>query len=627
VGRRVSAWLNPQVSAPLSRLSNVEGGLSAVQSGLSAVEARFYLIESDRFSLPPTFTERVARYVTVKWVRKDVTFLQFSYRPRLTLPTRYSRACASFLCPMALPLRRPILVGGLGLTVGAWVFSAIDPSLTHLADSAVWGIAALGSGFWLLKQRGQLALTFQSSVVLDRTAVDGALADVEARICQLETESQAANLEAAKAQTMRELVVQLRQQLAALRQELDRKELRLAVAGGKASGKTTVVELLRTQNLPATLPATINRSIAPANTTNTTDSAASEPPVEPASAAAPEPADPTQEVDTADLVLFVTTGDLRDSEFRAIEPLIQRDQRVVLLFNKQDQYLPDERPLILQQLRERMQGLLAADDIVAIAAQPAPVIVRRQQADGSIQEVLEQPQPDIALLQTRLKEIVSQEGSQLILNTVLRQAKVLNIVVQNELNQFRRTRALPIIEQYQWIAAAAAFANPVPSLDLIATASVTGQLVIDLGAIYQQKFSIDQAKTVMVQLAEQMVKLGLVEAATQAISPLLKSHALTYVAGGTLQGLSAAYLTHIAGLSLVEYFEEQSLQLHAQSEKPFQLDRLVQKIKAVLQDNQRSVFVQRLVKQGINRLLPPSTQAEVIVKSEVKSEADVKVQA
>jgi uncharacterized protein (DUF697 family) len=516
---------------------------------------------------------------------------------------------------MALPLRRPILIGGLGLTAGAWLFNAIDPSLTHLADSAVWGIAALGSGLWLLKQRGQLALMFKSDVVLDRTAVDLALSEVETRIRQLETESQGASLDAAKAQTMTELIAQLRQQLAALRQELDRKDLRLAITGGKASGKTTLVELLRTQNLPASLPAAPDRNSAPPPANDDVP--------EPTADSTPESSDPNREVDTADLVLFVTTGDLRDSEFRAIEPLIKRDQRVVLLFNKQDQYLPDERPLILQQLRERMQGLMDSDDIVAIAAQPAPVIVRRQQADGSVQETLEQPEPDIALLQARLTEILAQQGPQLILNTVLRQAKVLNIVVQNELNQFRRTRALPIIEQYQWIAAAAAFANPVPSLDLIATASVTAQLVVDLGAIYQQKFSIDQAKTVMVNLAEQMVKLGLVEAATQAISPLLKSHALTYVAGGTLQGLSAAYLTHIAGLSLVEYFEEQSLQLHAQTEKPFQLDRLVQKIKAVLQDNQRSVFVQRLVKQGINRLLPQSTRAEVVVKSEV----DAKVQA
>ena len=156
------------------------------------------------------------------------------------------------------------------------------------------------------------------------------------------------------------------------------------------------------------------------------------------------------------------------------------------------------------------------------------------------------------------------------------------------------------------LAAAAAFANPVPSLDLLATATINAQMVVDLGALYQQQFSLEQAKTVTGNLGSQMVKLGLVEMASQAISPLLKSHALTYMAGGTIQGLSAAYLTRVAGLSLVEYFEEQSQSAESGA---FQLDRLLQKVKAVFQDNQRSAFLQNLVKQGLARLVPQATSA------------------
>ncbi|HEY9646398.1 MAG TPA: YcjF family protein, partial [Chroococcidiopsis sp.] len=174
--------------------------------------------------------------------------------------------------------------------------------------------------------------------------------------------------------------------------------------------------------------------------------------------------------------------------------------------------------------------------------------------------------------------------------------------VQTALNRLRRDRALPLIEQAQWIAAAAAFANPVPSLDLVATAAINAQLVVDLGAIYQQSFSIEQGKVVAGNLAGQMVKLGLVEITSQAIAPLLKSHAVTYVAGGVMQGLSAAYLTRMAGLCLVEYFEERSLNPSASA--PFQLDRLIQSLKAVFQANQRTAFLQTLVKQGLSRLVP-----------------------
>jgi hypothetical protein len=205
--------------------------------------------------------------------------------------------------------------------------------------------------------------------------------------------------------------------------------------------------------------------------------------------------------------------------------------------------------------------------------------------------------------------VLATEGQQLILNTVQRHALALKAATLTELNQLRRDRALPVIEQSQWVAAGAAFANPVPSLDLLATAAINTQLIMDLAAIYQQPFSLEQAKTVAATLASQMVKLGLVEMTSQAIAPLLKSHALTYVAGGLMQGVSAAYLTRLAGLSLVAYFEECS-QTQAASAEGFSFDRLTQTLKAVFQDNQRTAFLQTLVKQGIARLVPATPQLE-----------------
>ncbi len=104
-------------------------------------------------------------------------------------------------------------------------------------------------------------------------------------------------------------------------------------------------------------------------------------------------------------------------------------------------------------------------------------------------------------------------------------------------------RATPVIEQYQWIAAAAAFANPVPALDILATAAINAQMVMDLGNVYQQKFSLEQAQTVAGAMGSLMLKLGLVELSTKAVSTVLKSNAITFVAGGVVQGVSAAYLT------------------------------------------------------------------------------------
>lgn len=512
---------------------------------------------------------------------------------------------------MALPIRRPILIGGLGLTLGAWVLNRIDPSLTHMADTAVWGIAALGSGIWFLKLRQQTTLDLAPLPTIDRTAVEKALAEVANRIDQLAEES--GSVVDQTGNSTAEAIATLRQKLAILVQGTERKDIRLAVTGGQSVGKTALLQLLRQQDLKTTSLVSIEQSPSPGIQSQNHPS--TEAVADSLSAQASDPRETdARETDAADLVLFVTTGDLRDSEYQGIEHLVKQGHRLVLIFNKQDQYLPTDRPVILQQLRDRVRGLVPGEDVIATSAQPGTVIVRQQHADGSIQERLDQPAADISALQERLQAILSQQGQQLVLGTVIRQAKALNGEVQTELNRLRRLRTLPIIEQYQWIAAAAAFANPVPSLDLLATASVTTQLVVDLGAIYQQSFSIDQAKTVMSNLAEQMVKLGLVEVASQAIAPLLKSHALTYVAGGTLQGISAAYLTRLAGLSLVEYFEEQSLNLNPNSGTvaPLQIDRLVQKIKAVFQANQRSAFVQSLVQQGLSRLMLQRAPGEAI---------------
>jgi uncharacterized protein len=291
-----------------------------------------------------------------------------------------------------------------------------------------------------------------------------------------------------------------------------------------------------------------------------------------------------------------------------LQQLKAANQRVMLVFNKQDQYLPTERAIVLQQLRQRVAGRLAAENVVAVASNPSAVKVRQHQADTSVQEWIEEQVPDLSTLAERLSDIVAREERQLVWATTLREAMALKAEVKGALNQVRRNRALPIIEQYQWIAAAAAFANPVPALDLLATAAISAQVVSDLGEIYQQKFSLPQAQAAAKTLGSLMLKLGLVELSTQAIGSILKSNAFTYVAGGAVQGVSAAYLTRLAGLSLIEYFQEQDVS--EATGQAFNLERLGQKLQAVFQQNQRTAFLQGFVKQVVGRLIPDAPQPQ-----------------
>ncbi len=313
------------------------------------------------------------------------------------------------------------------------------------------------------------------------------------------------------------------------------------------------------------------------------------------------------QVFAADAVIFLVNGDLMASQWDVLQHWLRARQRIVLAFNKQDQYQTDQRELILAQLRQHIHPAIAPQDVIAITAAPQAIKVKQIQADGTTTEHFERPEANLQPLTDRIEAVLAGDRQQLIWSTLWRTATLVQHNAKQQLNEHRKQRALPILEKYQWIAAGTAFANPVAALDLLATAAVTGQMIVDVGAVYQQKFSLSQAQTVAAALGKQMVQLGLVELSTQAVGGILKANALTYIAGGAVQGVSAAYLTRIAGLSLMRYFQEQDLLADGQG---LNLEQLRNTLKTVFEQNQRSQFLQTFTKGAIARLsLQSSPQA------------------
>lgn len=480
---------------------------------------------------------------------------------------------------MVVKLQRPILVGGLGLSFSLWMLQSWHHSIEQLGEFSLLSALAVGGGLWLWRKNRPLENLDQlDGMVLERATVESAIAKTEVVINQLAQEAE--NHQALEA---------LREQIAQLLLELDRQEIKVAVTGGKSVGKSTLIQVLESNiwqerqhkvNFQETAP--LFREVGEKSDTAI-----------------------LTEITKSDFVVFLTNGDLTDSEFKALQQIKAANQSQIVVFNKQDQYLPDERASIFLSLKQRIQG-----NVVTTAASPIPVKVRKHEADGAVQEWMEQPAPDIQQLTQQLSEILAQQGKQMVWTTTQRKAVLLKAEAKNWLNKVRGDRATPIIEQYQWIAAAAAFANPVPALDILATAAINAQMVMDLGNIYQQKFSLEQAQTVAGTMGSLMLKLGLVELSTNAITTVLKSNAITFVAGGAVQGVSAAYLTRVAGLSLIEYFQLQEIAIDSGSN--LNLDKLRQTLQNVFQQNQQMAFLQGFVKQGVKRLLPEAQQIEVV---------------
>lgn len=476
---------------------------------------------------------------------------------------------------MAVKLRKPILVGGIGLSVVLWIWDSLQHSKIEIGEISLLGAIALGAGFWFLRPKSSLTLSPVRSP-LTKEEMDKALDRAKTAIERLETEAPEKN------------VSELKQQLTQLPELLNRQELQIAIAGGQKVGKTSLKNLLDNSSIDkkssfVEIPGFFSQNDPQA----------------------------TVKADvslTSDLVIFITAGDLTDSDWQTVKELYAVHQRLLLVFNKQDRYLPEERLLIWQQLQQRVEKIIAPEDVISISASPATVKLRQQQQDGSFKESMENPPAEINKLSDRLKQVLETEKEQLVLATTWREAVTLKTKAKEILNQVRRDRAIPVIEQYQWIAAAAAFANPVAALDLLTTAAINAQMLVDLSAIYQQKFSLSQAQTASTTIGKLMVQLGLVELSTNAIGSILKSSAVTYVAGGAVQGVSAAYLTRLAGLSLIEYFQEQEISIS--TGEGLNLERLGEKLKQVFQQNQRGAFLQSFVPQAIASLLPESKQTQ-----------------
>ena len=469
-------------------------------------------------------------------------------------------------------MRKPLLIGGVGLSFGLWAWSSLEHSFAQMGEYASLGLMVAGGGLWWW-QRRQAAVAapiIVSHAPLKRADLDTAIAAAEAAIAQLEAEGGT--------------LPTGRERLLALPTTLQGEDLTVAAIGRPGTGKTSVLERLdwSAACLDAAVPATATEIALDAEGADAFDAGAI----------------------ASDLTLFIVDGDLGDLEFQALQQLHAARHRLLLILNKSDRYLPAELVELAQALQERVGAFIDAEDTaIAIAAAPGPLKVRREFADGTTQETQQAQQPELAPLTSRLAAALSARAD-LRLAAVWRQATAIEGEARQALNGIRRDRALPVIARYQWVSAAAAFANPVGTLDLLATSAVSAQLALDLGEIYQQKLSLQQAQAIAGALGKQMVQLGIVELSTQAVGSLLKSHALTYVAGGAVQGVSAAYLTRLAGLSMAESFAAMSVGADREPNSAM----LQQKLQAVFALTKRADIFESLFAQARVRL--PLTRSD-----------------
>ncbi len=297
---------------------------------------------------------------------------------------------------------------------------------------------------------------------------------------------------------------------------------------------------------------------------------------------------------SADLLLFVVDHDLLRSEYDPLVALARQGKRSIVVLNKQDRLLDEDRRAILAKLRERLRGVVAPEDVVSVSAAPRPTVVQVQHADGSIGTILERDEPAIEALEDRIEAVLAREGDALRAGNLLLRAHLIGRKAQDHLARERDERAKAVVDRFQWITAATVFTNPIPALDLMATGAVQFQMITELAAVYGVEITSGHVKMVGSQMIQMLLKLGLVEATTSLVAGLFKSSLVGYAAGGAVQCVSMAYLTHVSGLTFREYFARGQQWgdggMQAALVRQFDL-------------NSRAEFLQEFAKQAIDKVI------------------------
>ena len=124
---------------------------------------------------------------------------------------------------------------------------------------------------------------------------------------------------------------------------------------------------------------------------------------------------------------------------------------------------------------------------------------------------------------------------------------------QADLETLRRERFRLLLQRSQWIVAGVVIASPVPSVDLLAVAVGNGLMVKEMATIWSCPWSSEVLQVVARQLGSAALAQGVVELSGQALLGLAKLDGASWIAAGAMQGLSAAYLTRVVGVSMADW--------------------------------------------------------------------------
>ena len=108
--------------------------------------------------------------------------------------------------------------------------------------------------------------------------------------------------------------------------------------------------------------------------------------------------------------MFVTDSDLNETEYAALVELAAVQKPIIMVFNKIDLYPDEEKKVLTEMLKKRLDGLIPTDHFVTTVADPREVEYVIEQPDGSEKTEWRKPEPEVEELKSMILETLEKEG-------------------------------------------------------------------------------------------------------------------------------------------------------------------------------------------------------------------------
>ena len=450
---------------------------------------------------------------------------------------------------LALLLGALVAVGVVLQTVNQliWQLSAVLP---YGLVGPVVGLLLLAMAALLL----QLAWPWLQSWLQRGVSRSGVQAEAAANRRDAARQNLAAidqTLEQVRDQVERQLLQQERQRMT---QQLERGDLVLVVLGAGSVGKTSLIRSLLGElvgEVGAAMGSTaasqryrlrlrgLERAIWLVDTPGILESGSDGQSREHAA---------REQASKADLLLLVVDGDLRRAELEVFQTLAALGKRLLLVLNKCDLRGEQEESKLLDLLRQRSRGRLQGADVIPVSA--APQTIPRPGGQPL------QPGPEVDALVRRIAAVLHQDGEELIADNLLLQSRRLSDASRSLLARQRQQDAEAIVERTMWTCAGVLAVTPLPGLDLLGTAAVNAQMVVEIARVYGVQLSRQSAQDLAMSVGRTLAGLGLVKGGVSLLSTSLSLSLPSLLVGRVLQAATGAWLTRVAGLSFVTYFAQ-----------------------------------------------------------------------